>query len=162
MVRIGLPLILQRIVKKVETFLRIKQQIEARYAVAAVEIRLDIGSGSVAIAIAIDSNLMLVLYSSAESLKIPDWVKVVRAYDFCFCPNFRKVIAGQQQEIHGFRNCRKFEQIELSRSVEVVGREAFRTDENESGRRAEARRSWAKLGEFASRFSSRSEMSGGC
>jgi hypothetical protein len=83
----------------IETFLRIKRLIEARYAGAAVGIRLDIGSGSVAIPI--DSNRKLVLYSSAKSLRIPDWIKVVRADDFRFCPNLREVIAGLQREIGG-------------------------------------------------------------
>jgi hypothetical protein len=123
---------------KVETFLRIKQQIKTRSADDTVGIRLDIGSGCVAIPV--DSNWMLVLYSSAESLRIPDWIKVIRANDLCFCPNLRKVIAGQQREIDGFRNCRKLEQVELFRSVEVLGREAFSTDEDEGGRSGETGR----------------------
>jgi hypothetical protein len=76
----------------VETFLRIKRLIEARYSGGAVRVCLDIGSGSVAIST--DSNRMLVLYSSAESLRIPDWVEAVRADGFRFCPNLREVFAG--------------------------------------------------------------------
>jgi hypothetical protein len=56
--------------RRVETFLRIKQLIVARYAGAAVEIRLDIGDNSVAIPS--DSNWMLVFYSSAVSLRFAD------------------------------------------------------------------------------------------
>jgi hypothetical protein len=72
---------------------------------------------------------MLVLYSSAESLRIPDWIDVVRADDFRFCPNLREVIAGLQREIGGFHDCQRLEDVELSRSVEVVGRDAFSADE---------------------------------
>jgi hypothetical protein len=119
----------------VETFLRIKRLIEARCADAAVDIRLDIGDSSVAIPI--DSNWMLVLYSAADSLRILDWIEFIRAADFRFCPNIREVFAGLQREIGGFRDCRKLERVELSRSVEVVGRGA---DEDEDGRGTEAER----------------------
>jgi hypothetical protein len=122
----------------VETFLCIKRLIGVRYAGVAVGVRLDIGSGS--IAIPTDSNRMLILYSSAESLRIPDWIKIIHADDFRFCPNLREVIAGLQREIGGFRDCRKLERVELSRSVEVVGISAFNTDEDEGGSSAEARR----------------------
>jgi hypothetical protein len=113
----------------VETFLHIKRLIDARYVGAAVGIRLDIGSGS--IAIPTDSNHMLVLHSAAESLRIPDWIEIIHAEDFGFCPNLREIIAGLQREIGGFRDCRKLKRVELSRSVEVVGREAFSGDESE-------------------------------
>jgi hypothetical protein len=113
----------------VEFFLHIKRLIDARYAEAVVGIRLDIGSGSVAIPT--DSNRMLVLYSAAKSLRIPDWIEIIHTDDFRFCPNLREVIAGLQREIGGFRDCRKLKRVELSRSVEVVGREAFSGDEDE-------------------------------
>jgi hypothetical protein len=121
-----------------ETFLRIKRLIEARYVGAAVGIRLDIGSGS--IAIPTDSNHMLVLYSAAESLRIPDWIEIIHAEDFGFSPNLRQIIVGLQREIGGFHNCRKLERVELSRSVEVVGRSAFSADQDESDRGTERRR----------------------
>jgi hypothetical protein len=124
--------------ERVKTFLRIKQQIETRYAGAENGIRLDIESGSVAIPTG--SNRTLVLCSSTESLRIPDWIKAIRADDFCFCPNLRTVIVGLQREINGFRNCRKLGQVELSRSVEVIGREAFSIAEDKSSRSAEAGR----------------------
>jgi hypothetical protein len=127
----------------VENFLRINRLIEARYAGAAVGIRLDIGSGSVAIPI--DSNRMLVLYSSADSLIIPDWIEVIRADDFCFCPNLREVIAGLQREIDGFCDCPKLERVELSQSVEFVRMSAFNADEDESGRGAGAQRARRRL-----------------
>jgi hypothetical protein len=73
---------------------------------------------------------MLVLYSSVESLRIPDWIDVVHAADFRSCPNLREVIAGLQREIGGFRDCQKIERVVLSRSVEVVGRGAFGADED--------------------------------
>jgi hypothetical protein len=91
----------------VETFLRVKRLLVARFADGAVGIRLDIGSDSDAISI--DANWMLVLYSSVESLRIPDWIEVIRADDFRFCPNLRQVIAGLQREIDGFRDCRKLD-----------------------------------------------------
>jgi hypothetical protein len=72
----------------VETFFRIKRLIEACYAGAPVGIRLDIGSGSVAIPSA--STQMLVLYSSVESLRIPDWIEVIRPNDFAFVQIFVK------------------------------------------------------------------------
>jgi hypothetical protein len=72
---------------------------------------------------------MLVFYSSAESLRIPDWIYVVQTDDFRFCPNLREVFAGLQREIGGFRDCRKRERVELSRSVEVVGRGPFRAEQ---------------------------------
>jgi hypothetical protein len=72
----------------------------------------------------------MVLYSSVESLRIPDSIDVVRAEDFRFCPNLREVIAGLQREIGGFHDCRKLERVELSRSVEVVGSGAFSLDED--------------------------------
>jgi hypothetical protein len=56
--------------RRVEIFLRIKQMIVPRYTGTAVGICLDIGDGS--IAIPTDSNRILVLYSSAISLNIPD------------------------------------------------------------------------------------------
>jgi hypothetical protein len=124
--------------ERVEAFLRIKQQIKACYASAVVGIHLDIGSGS--IAIPTHSNRMLVLCSSAESLRIPDRIKVIRADDFCFCPNLRKVIAGQQRKIDDFRICQKLEQAELSRSVKAVGMEAFSIDEDEGSRSAKVGR----------------------
>jgi hypothetical protein len=122
---------------KVEIYLRIKQLIEARYADAGVGIRLDIRSGSVAIPT--DSNLRLVLYSSAESLRIPGWIEVIHPNDFRFCPNLREVIASLQREISGFRDCRKLKRVELSRSVEVIGRDAFSAEVDGGGRSAEAR-----------------------
>jgi hypothetical protein len=73
---------------------------------------------------------MLALYSSAESLRIPDWIDVVHADDFRSCPNLREVIAGLQREIGGFHDCRKLERVELSRSVKVVGRDASSADED--------------------------------
>jgi hypothetical protein len=114
----------------VKTFNRIKRLIEARYA--GVGIRLDIGSGSVAVPS--DPNRRLVLYSPAELLRIPDWIEVVHRDDFRFCPNLREVIAGLQLEIFGFRDCRNLERVELSRSVEVVGRGAFSIDKDEGDR----------------------------
>jgi hypothetical protein len=98
----------------IETFIRIECLIEARYAGAAGGIRLDIGSGSVAIHT--DANWILVLYTSAESLRIPDWIEVIRAEGFRFCPNLREVIAGLQREIEGSRDCQKLEGVELSES----------------------------------------------
>jgi hypothetical protein len=124
--------------ESVETFLRIKRLIIARYPGTAVGIRLDIGSNS--IANPTSSNRMLVLHSSAESVRIPDWIEVIHADDFCSYPNLRDVIAGLQREIDGFRNCRKLERVELSRSVEVVGWDAFSVDEDEGGRGAEVGR----------------------
>jgi hypothetical protein len=121
---------------RVETFLCIKRLIEARYTGAAIGIRLDIGSGFVVIPT--DSNRMLVLYSSAESLRIPDCIEVIHADDFCFCPNLREVIGGLQREIGGFRDCRKLKRVKLSRSVEVIGRGAFNADDDEGDRGAEA------------------------
>jgi hypothetical protein len=76
----------------VESFLRIKRLIEARYGGASIGICLENRSGSVAIPV--DSNQRLVFFSSAESLRIPDWIEVVHADDFRFCPNLRGVIAG--------------------------------------------------------------------
>jgi hypothetical protein len=67
---------------------------------------------------------MLVLYSSAESLRIPDWIEVIRAADFCFCPNLREVIVGLQREIDGFCDCPKLERVELFQSVEFGGMES--------------------------------------
>jgi hypothetical protein len=112
----------------VEKFLRIKRLIEAVYAGGAVGVRLDIGSGSVAIPS--DPNRMWVFYSSAESLRIPDWIDVVHADDFRSCPNLREVIAGLQREIGGFRDCGQLQRVELSRSVEVIGRGAFSADKD--------------------------------
>jgi hypothetical protein len=112
----------------VDTFLRIKRLIEALYTGDAVGIRLDIGSGSVAIPT--DLNRILVLYSSVESLRISDWIEVIHADDFRFCPNLREVIADLQREVGGFRDCRKLESVDLSRLVEVVGRGAFSADED--------------------------------
>jgi hypothetical protein len=111
----------------VEIYLRIKRLIDALYAGAAVGIRLDIGNGSVVIST--DPNRMLVFYSSAELLRIPDWIDVLHADDFRSCPNLREVIAGLQREIDGFRDCRKLERVDPSQSIEVVGRGAFRADE---------------------------------
>jgi hypothetical protein len=122
---------------KRRNFFCIKRVIEADYAGEAVGIRLDIGSGS--IAIPIDSNRMLVLDLSAESLKIPDWIEVIHADDFRFCPNLQEVIAGLQREIDGFRNCRKLKCLELSWSVEIVGKGAFSPDEDDGGRGTEAK-----------------------
>jgi hypothetical protein len=85
-----------------------------------------------------DSNRTLVLYSSTESLRIPDWIEVVRADEFRFCPNLREVIAGLQREISGFRDCRRIERIEPSPSFEAVGWAAFGADERGRGRVAEA------------------------
>jgi hypothetical protein len=76
----------------VETFLRIKRLIDSRYAGVAVGIRLDFGSNSVAILS--DTNRMLVLYSSAESLRISDWIEIIHADDVRLCPNLRGVFAG--------------------------------------------------------------------
>jgi hypothetical protein len=128
----------------VENFLRIKRLIEARYAGAAVGIRLDIGSGSVAIPM--DSNRIWVLYSAAESLRIPDWIEVVRADDFRFCPNLHEISAGLQRESAGVRNCQKLEHGEISRSVEVAGRSGFRTSGHGNGK-------GMRRGERAGRFS---------
>jgi hypothetical protein len=122
----------------VETFLGIKRLIEVRYAGAAVGIRLNIGRSSVAIPT--DSNRMLVLYSSAESLRIPDWIEVIRADDFRFCPHLREVIAGLQREIDGFRDCQNHERVELSQSIEVIRRGAFSADEVGGGRNTKAER----------------------
>jgi hypothetical protein len=72
----------------------------SRYASSAVGIRLDIGSYSVAIPT--DPNQMLVLYPSMELLRILDWIEVIRAGDFRFCPDLCEIIAGQQREISGF------------------------------------------------------------
>jgi hypothetical protein len=127
----------------VEIFLCIKRLIEVRYAGAVVGIRLDLGSSSVAIPI--DSNRMLVLYSSAESLRIPDWIEVIRVDDFWFCPNLREVIVGLQREIDGFCNCPKLECVKLSKSVEFVGMGAFSADEDGSGRGAGAQRTCRRL-----------------
>jgi hypothetical protein len=57
---------------RVETFLCVKWLIVARYAGVTIGIRLDIGSSSAAIPV--DSNRMLVLYSAAEWLSIPDCI----------------------------------------------------------------------------------------
>jgi hypothetical protein len=126
-----------------EISLRIKRLIETVYAGAAVGIRLDIGSGSVAIPA--DTNWMLVLYSSAESLRIPDWIEVIHADDFRFCPNLREVTAGLQREIDDFRDCRKLERVELSRSVEAVRKGAFSAEEDEGGSGTEAERAHRPL-----------------
>jgi hypothetical protein len=93
--------------EKVETFLRIKQQIEARYAGVAVGFRLVIGIVSVAIPTGL--NRTSVLYSWAESLRIPDWINVTYADDFCSCPNLRNVITGLHRENDGLPNFRKLE-----------------------------------------------------
>jgi hypothetical protein len=122
----------------VETFLRIKRHIVARYAGAAVGIRLYIGSGSVAIPT--DSNRMFVRYSSAESLRISDWIEVIGADDFHFCPNLREVITSLQQEVGGVRDCRNLEHVELSRSIEVIGKGTFSVDEDRDGRRTGVQR----------------------
>jgi hypothetical protein len=105
---------------------------------ATVGIRLNIGNGS--IAIPIEGNRKIVFHSSAESLRIPGSIEVIHADDFWFCFNLREVIAGLQREIKGFRGCRKLECFEVSRSVEVVRRSAFTTDEDESDRCAGERR----------------------
>jgi hypothetical protein len=47
-------------------------------------------------------------------------------------------LRGLQQEICSFGNCGKPGRVELSRSVEVVGREAFSADEDGGGREAAA------------------------
>jgi hypothetical protein len=65
--------------------------IDALYADTVVGIRLDIGSGSVAIPA--DPNHKTALYSSAESLRIPDCIDVIHAADFRFRPNLRELIA---------------------------------------------------------------------
>jgi hypothetical protein len=65
---------------------------------------------------------------------IADWIEIVRAGDFRFCSNLREVFAGLQREIGCFRDGRKLECVELSRSVEVSRRDAFGTDENEDCR----------------------------
>jgi hypothetical protein len=122
----------------VEVFLRIRRLIIARYVDAAVDIRLDIGS--VSVAISTDSDRMLALYSSAECLRIPDWIEVIHADDFRLCPNFGEVFAGLQREIDGFRDCRKLKRVELSWSVEVIRRGAFSADEDGRGRGIEAGR----------------------
>jgi hypothetical protein len=83
-----------------------------RYAGAAIGICLDIGSGF--IAIPIDSDLMLVLYLSAESLRIPDWIEVICVYDFHISSNLNEIIAGLHEEIDDFRDCRKLNLMELS------------------------------------------------
>jgi hypothetical protein len=93
----------------IETFRRIRRLVEVSFARAAVGIHLDIGSGSVAIPT--DSNRKLILYSSAESLKISDWIEVIRANDFRFCPNLREVIAGLQWEIDDFHDCQKLHRV---------------------------------------------------
>jgi hypothetical protein len=46
---------------------------------------------------------MLAPSSSAQSLKIQDWIEVICAHDFRFCPNLREVFAGLQSEMSGFR-----------------------------------------------------------
>jgi hypothetical protein len=98
-----------------ETFLRITRLLVASFAHGAVRIRLDIGSDSVAIPI--DSNRMLVLYSPAESLRIPDWIEIIRTHGFCFCLNLLEVTAGLQRQIGGFRDYQRLERMELFRSV---------------------------------------------
>jgi hypothetical protein len=114
----------------VETFHRIKRLIESRDAGAAVGVRLDIGSGSVAIPIV--SNRMLVLCSSAESLRLPDCIEVISAQDFRFCSNFHEIIAYLQREIDGLCECQKLGRVELSRPVEAIRSGAFSTDEDGS------------------------------
>jgi hypothetical protein len=144
----------------VDTFRLIKQLIEARYPGLEVGIRLDIGSGSVAIPI--DSNRKLMLFSSAESLRIPDWIEVVRADGFRFCPNLRKVIVGLQREIGGFCDCPQLEHVELSRSVEVIEREAFRAGKGEchvfiAGDESWLWRRWRRYHVFITRRSAQKE-----
>jgi hypothetical protein len=86
----------------------------------------------------------MVLYSSAESLRIPDCLEVIRADDFRFYPNIQEIFAGLHREIDGCRDCLKLECVELSRSVEVFGRDAFRSVADEGGRGAGAGRGGAE------------------
>jgi len=124
--------------RSIGIFLRITRLIEARYPGAVVGICLDIGSDSVAIPT--NSDRMLILCSLAESLRIPDWTEIARTPDFRFYANLCEVIAGLQREIDCFRDCRKLERIELSRSAEIAGWNAFSTDKGEDSSDAETLR----------------------
>jgi hypothetical protein len=104
----------------VEIYLRIKRLLDAHSTGGAIGIRLNIRSNSAAIPA--DSNRILVLCSSMESLGITDWIEVIHANDFRFSPNHREAFGSLQREINGFHDCRMLECVELSRSVEVVGR----------------------------------------
>jgi hypothetical protein len=117
-----------------QTFHRMKRLIEAHWANAPVGIRLDMRNGSAAIPTG--SNRMFTLYSSAESLRIPDCIEVIRPDDFRFCPLLREVFTGLQREIDGFCDCQNLERIELSQFVEVVGRSAFRAVKDCKGAKA--------------------------
>jgi hypothetical protein len=106
-----------------EISLRIKRLLDAHSTGGAAGIRLNIGGRSVAIPT--DFNRLFVLYSSVELLRIKDWIEVIPTDDFRFDPNLREAVASLQREMGGFRDCQKVERLDLSRSVEVVGRIAF-------------------------------------
>jgi hypothetical protein len=117
-----------------QTFHRIKWLIEAHWVNAPVGIRLDIGNGSAVILTG--SNRMFTLCSSAELLRIPDCIEVIRSDDFRFCPFLREVFTGLPREIDAFCDCQNPERTELSQFVEVVGRSAFRAAEGHNGAKA--------------------------
>ena len=67
-------------------------------------------------------------YSSVESIKLPNSIKVIDRYAFCDCPSLKKItIPASVEEIgdHAFENCPSLEQTIIEGSPKM-GEDVFK------------------------------------
>jgi hypothetical protein len=123
-----------------DSFWHIKEMIEGQSFHIAVGVRFDVGCGDIEIPANFKTLIrdVLHLYTSSESLVIPNWIEMIQAKDFLFCPRLQNVVVGinsRLREIRGFRNCALLEWIEIHSPVEIIRSEAFTSVTVSSDRR---------------------------
>jgi hypothetical protein len=67
-------------------------------------------------------------HRSAETLVVPDWIKIIGAKDFRHCPGVRAVVVDKNSrlmEIRGFLDYPLHESIEVCAAVEVIERDSL-------------------------------------